>query len=153
MKIKLLLFLFFINVSYPALADNGLVSIKSPYTVPETVAKLKQVLNDKGMTLFAHVEHSKSAKKVGVDLRPTELLIFGNPKVGSVIMSCQQTAAIDLPQKFLVFEDESKNVWVMYNNPTYLSGRHVIHMEDEKCRSVIEKVSKALNAITTNALK
>ncbi|MCQ1057971.1 DUF302 domain-containing protein [Photobacterium sp. DNB23_23_1] len=147
MKIKLLLFLFFINVSYPALADNGLVSTQSPYTVPETTAKLKQVLKDKGMTLFAHVKHSESAKEAGVDLRPTELLIFGNPKIGSVIMSCQQSVAIDLPQKFLVTEDENKDVWVTYNSPIYLAARHGINMDSEKCRSVIEKVSKALNAM------
>ncbi|MGR5062404.1 DUF302 domain-containing protein [Photobacterium sp. DNB22_13_2] len=153
MKIKLLLFLFFINVSYPALASNGIVSIKSPYTAPETTAKIKRVLNEKGMTLFAHIKHSNSAKEVGIELRPTELLIFGNPKVGSKIMACQQSSAIDLPQKALVMEDENKDVWVMYNNPTYLANRHVINLEDEKCRTVIENVSKALNAIMTSATK
>ena len=147
MKIKMLLFLFFIKVSYPVWADNGLTSINSPYTVAETVAKLKQALSEKGMTLFAHVEHSESAKKVGVDLRPTELLIFGNPKIGSIIMSCQQSAAIDLPQKFMVMEDEDNAVWVVYNNPSYLANRHAINMEDGKCRSAIDKVSKALDAM------
>ena len=82
-------------------ADNGLVSLKSPYDVKTTIDRLESVLKEKGMTIFKRVNHTKGAKKVGLKLRPTELLIFGNPKVGTPLMQCGQSAAIDLPQKAL----------------------------------------------------
>ena len=153
MIIKRLAIIFFIFFHLPVSADSGLVQIQSPHSVPETVEKLKQVLDEKGMTLFAHVPHSQSANDVGISLRPTELLIFGNPKVGSILMECQQTTAIDLPQKALVMQNSDNEVWVIYNDPAYLADRHHIEGKVAKCDATLEKVSKALNAIVTTAVK
>ena len=96
-------------------AKNGIIAIKSSHTVSETIDKLEDVLNKKGMTIFKRVNHSAGAEKAGLTLRPTELLIFGNPKVGTPLMLCSQTAALDLPQKALAYEDESGQVWLAYN--------------------------------------
>jgi len=85
------LFLF-VSIAY---ADNGLISIKSPYHVKETADRLENALNEKGMTVFIRIDHAKGARKVGENLRPTELVIFGNPKVGTPLMQCGQSVAID----------------------------------------------------------
>ena len=126
MKNKLFVLFLFISISFPTFADTGLITVKSPYSVQETAERLKQVLDEKGMTLFAHIPHSQSASEIGVALRPTELLIFGNPKVGSILMECQQTTAIDLPQKALILQTSDNEVWVIYNDPAYIANRHHI---------------------------
>ncbi|GAM75409.1 inner membrane or exported protein [Vibrio ishigakensis] len=92
------------------------------------------------MKVFAVIDHSAGAKSVGIDLKPTELVVFGNPKVGSPLMVCEQSVAIDLPQKALIYEDESGEVWLSYNDPMYLKQRHQI----EGCDEVLNKISKAL---------
>ncbi len=92
------------------------------------------------MTIFKRVDHTAGAKKVGLELRPTELLIFGNPKVGTPLMLCSQTAALDLPQKALAYKDESGQVWLTYNDPTYMAKRHHI----KGCEKSINKVTNAL---------
>jgi len=137
--------LFSINV----IAENGLVHIKSENNFKATTEKLNEILLAKGMTLFSRVKHSESGKKVGVELKPMELFIFGNPKIGSKIMKCSPSVAIDLPQKILVWENELKEVWLSYNQPAYLKERHKI----EKCDKILQKVSKALNKITQKATK
>ncbi|MCF7353239.1 DUF302 domain-containing protein [Vibrio sp. CK2-1] len=121
-------------------ADNGLVQVQSQHSVQETSDKLVKALNSKGMTVFAQVDHAAGAKKVDIELRPTQVIIFGNPKVGSPLMVCQQSVAIDLPQKALISEDESGNVWLTYNDPKYLASRHQI----QGCDEVLNKVSNAL---------
>lgn len=78
------------------------------------------------MTVFTRIDHSAGAKKVDKELRPTELVIFGNPKVGTPLMQCVQTVAIDLPQKMLIWQDEAGTTWLSYNNPSYLAKRHHI---------------------------
>ncbi|WP_112480386.1 DUF302 domain-containing protein [Vibrio variabilis] len=120
--------------------DDGLVRVKSAHDVSMTANKLVGLLESKGMTVFNRVKHSESAKKVDVVLRPTELVIFGNPKVGSPLMACSQSVAIDLPQKALVMEDEKGEVWLLYNSPRYLASRHHI----EGCDEVLSKVEGAL---------
>ena len=93
------------------------------------------------MTIFVRINHSEGAKKVGIDLPATELIIFGNPKVGSPLMNCNRTVGIDLPQKALIWKDENGQVWLSYNAPQYLAKRHDL----KECMEVIKKVEKALS--------
>jgi uncharacterized protein (DUF302 family)/uncharacterized membrane protein YidH (DUF202 family) len=107
-------------------ADNGIVSKPSNHSVDETVEKLKAILQAKGVTLFALVDHSGEAAKAGMKMPPTKLLIFGNPKGGTPVMLVAPTAAIDLPLKILVSEDAAGKVWLSYNSAAYLQQRHAI---------------------------
>lgn len=111
------------------LADNGIISEQSSYSVDETTAKFKDLLQTKGVTLFALIDHSGEAKKVGLDMRPTKLLIFGNPRAGTPLMLASPSSAIDLPLKVLVWEDSDGQVWLSYNDPAYLMQRHSIPKE------------------------
>jgi uncharacterized protein (DUF302 family)/uncharacterized membrane protein YidH (DUF202 family) len=108
------------------IADNGIINMASNHSVDETVDKLKGILQAKGVTLFALVDHSGEAEKAGMKMRPTKLLIFGNPKGGTPIMLAAPSAAIDLPLKILVWEDNQGKVWASYNSPSYLQQRHGI---------------------------
>ena len=123
-----------------AAESNGMIKVKSNHSVSETISKLETVLNKKGMTIFKRVNHTAGAEKVGIQLRPTELLIFGNPKVGTPLMLCSQTAALDLPQKALAYEDEKGQVWLAYNDPAYMAQRHNI----KDCDAAVKKVTNAL---------
>jgi uncharacterized protein (DUF302 family) len=105
-------------------ANNGIIDKPSDYSVDETVEKLKEILQSKGVTLFATVDHSGEAAKVGMKMRPTKLLIFGNPKGGTPLMLAAPRSAIDLPLKILVWEDGQGQAWVSYNSPAYLQQRH-----------------------------
>ena len=136
----LIILLCTISTQSNATDSNGIIKIKSKHTVTETIDKLETVLNNKGMTIFKRVDHAAGAKKAGLKLRPTELLIFGNPKVGTPLMLCSQTAALDLPQKALVYKDESGQVWLVYNDPAYMAKRHNI----QGCEKPIQKVTNAL---------
>ena len=129
------------------LAADGMINVQSDFNVKETADRLENILNEKGMTIFNRIKHSESAGKVGIELRETELIVFGNPKVGSPLMKCQQSVAIDLPQKALVWEDHESKVWISYNDPTYLVKRHGI----SGCGEVISKIKKALSGITKAA--
>ena len=128
---------FFASVTY---ADNGIISIKSSHDVKTTVDRLENILREKGMTVFIRIDHAEGAQKVGKKLRPTELIIFGNPKVGTPLMQCGQSVGIDLPQKALIWQDEAGQVWLSYNAPKYLASRHSI----KECGEVIKKIEKAL---------
>ncbi len=128
-------------------AATGIINVQSDFNVKATTDRLESILNEKGMTIFNRIKHSESAGKVGIELRETELIIFGNPKVGSPLMKCQQSVAIDLPQKALVWEDHESKVWISYNDPTYLEERHGI----SGCEEVISKIKKALSGITKAA--
>lgn len=128
---------------------EGMVSVPSSHTVNGTADKLEAILIKKGMTVFARINHGEGAKSAGVALRPTELVLFGNPKVGSPVMACAQSAAIDLPQKMLIWEDESGAVWLSYNDITYVQSRHDI----KGCESVLKKIAGALNNFAVAATK
>jgi uncharacterized protein (DUF302 family) len=108
--------------------DNGIVDTPSPYSHEQTVEKLRNVLQARGLTLFALVDHSGEAAKVGLNMPPTRLLIFGNPKGGTPAMLAAPSIAIDLPLKALVAEDSSGKVWISYNAPEFLGRRH--HLPD-----------------------
>ena len=109
-----------------ALPDNGMVHLRSPYSVPETLKRLESILQTKGVTVFALVDHSGEAAKVGLKMHPTQLIIFGSPKAGTPLMVASPTLAIDLPLKALAWEDADGKVWLSYNSPEYLKQRHNI---------------------------
>jgi len=129
--------------------SDGLIITRSNHSVTETIDRLEAALQEKGMTVFKRVDHAAGAEKVDLHLRPTQLLIFGNPKVGTPLMLCAQTAAIDLPQKALAYEDDSGQVWLAYNDPAYMAKRHNI----EGCEQAIQNVSKALASFAKTAAK
>jgi uncharacterized protein (DUF302 family) len=103
---------------------NGLLQVVSHYPVDETVRRIESLLGQKGLQVFAVIDHSGEAQKVGLKMRPTKVVIFGSPKGGTPLMVAAPTLAIDLPLKALVAEDESGKVWVSYNTPEYLRQRH-----------------------------
>jgi uncharacterized protein (DUF302 family) len=108
---------------------NGIIHTPSNHSVDRTVDKLKGMLEAKGVTLFAVVDHSGEAAKAGMSMRPTKLLIFGNPKAGTPVMLAAPSIAIDLPLKILVWEDSQGKVWASYNSPAYLQERHGVPQE------------------------
>ncbi len=123
-----------------ACADSGIISVKSSHDVRITADRLENTLRAKGMRVFIRINHTEGARKVGGKLRPTEVVIFGNPKVGTPLMQCSQSAGIDLPQKALIWKDEAGQVWLSYNDPKYLAKRHGI----KECVEVIKKIERAL---------
>jgi len=104
--------------------DNGLIHLSSHHSVDETLQRLQSSLGEKGVTVFALIDHSGEAAKVGLQMRPAKLLIFGNPKGGTPLMQAAPTTAIDLPLKALIWEDADNKVWLTFNDPTYLQRRH-----------------------------
>jgi uncharacterized protein (DUF302 family)/uncharacterized membrane protein YidH (DUF202 family) len=114
------------EASMTAPASKGIIDKPSNHSVDQTVDKLKNILQSKGVTLFALIDHSGEAEKVGMKMRPTKLLIFGSPKAGTPLMLAAPTIAIDLPLKILVWEDAHGKVWVSYNSPDYLKARHAL---------------------------
>src|SRR5215469_14617217 len=103
---------------------NGIVNVSSNHSVDETVERVKSILQSKTITLFAFIDHSGEAEKVGLKMPPTKLLIFGSPKAGTPLMLASPRIAIDLPLKILIWEDSGGKAWVSYNDPTYLQQRH-----------------------------
>lgn len=129
--------------------DNGLVILSSPHSVLETTNRLESIIKEKNLTLFARIDHADNAKGVGEQLQPTELLIFGNPKVGTPLMQCSRTTAIDLPQKILVWSDQQQQTKIAYNQPNYLGDRHNL----SGCEQILEKVSAVLQEITEQGIQ
>lgn len=147
MKKTIFIALALFTIAIPSAAADGVITIPSVFTVSETADRLQNILDEKGMTIFNRIKHSESASKVGIELRKTELIIFGNPKSGSPLMKCQQSVAIDLPQKALIWEDDKAQVWLSYNDPRYLAARHNI----SGCEEVVLKIEKALTSIANSA--
>jgi|SRR5664279_3387499 len=110
-------------------SGDGLVHLSSPYSVAETLQRLESALRSKGITIFCRVDHSGEAEKIGIKMRPTQLLIFGSSKAGTPLMLASPTLAIDLPLKVLIWEDANNKVWLSYNVPDYLQRRHSIPPE------------------------
>ena len=121
---------------------SGLIDIRSSHSVDETVEKLKGILQAKGIALFALVDHSGAAIKAGMKMRPTKLLIFGNPKAGTPVMLAAPSSAIDLPLKILIWEDAQGKVWVTYNSLAYLQERHNLPPEVLPNINVIKALAK-----------
>lgn len=120
-------------------AADGLITVKSPHSAKATMDKLEEIVKQRGLNVFARIDHAAGAAKVGKTLRPTEVLVFGNPQGGTPFMECAQTAGIDLPLKALVWEDASAQVWLGYNDPGFLAQRHGV----PQC-PVAENLRKAL---------
>jgi len=129
------------------MAAEGMVDVKSAHSVAATADRLESVLGSKGMTVFARIDHAAGAQKAGKELLPTELLIFGNPKVGTPLMLCSRSIAIDLPQKALIWQDASGDTWISYNDPQFLKLRH----NTQGCDAVLNKVSMALGKFANKA--
>jgi len=125
-------------------SNHGMISKKSAYGVKETLDRLETILKEKGITIVTRWSHDAGAKKVGIALRPTELLLFGNPKLGSHMFTSAQTAGIDLPLKALAWEDEKGQVWLTYNDPVYIANRHGITDRAE----IVAKMTGALDKFT-----
>jgi uncharacterized protein (DUF302 family) len=104
--------------------NNGLVSVRSKYSVPETLDRLESVVEKQGLTVFARINFRADAEKAGLKMQPSQLLIFGNPKAGTPLMMASPTVAIDFPLKALAWEDSDGKVWLTYNEPEYLKERH-----------------------------
>lgn len=128
--------------SMATIADNGIISKASHHSVDETVEKLKGILEGKSVTLFALVDHSGEAAKVGMKMPPTKLLIFGSPKAGTPLMLAAPSTAIDLPLKILVWQDGQGKVWVSYNSPQYLQKRHGVPQELLANIAVVETLAE-----------
>jgi len=120
---------------------KGIVDVPSKHSVDDTVGKLKTILQAKGVTLFALIDHSGEAEKVGMKMLPTRLLIFGNPKSGTPIMLAAPSSAIDLPLKILVWEDDRGKVWISYSSPEYLQQRHGLPQELMQNIAVVETLA------------
>ena len=120
---------------------EGIVDLPSTHTVDQTLDKLKNILQSKGVTLFAVIDHSGEAEKVGMNMPPTKLVIFGSPKAGTPLMLAAPSIAIDLPLKILIWEDTQGKAWVSYNSPEYLRQRHALPVELLQNIAVIETLA------------
>ena len=105
-------------------ASDGLITVKSPHSAKDTMNRFEEIAKQRGLNVFARVDHAAGAAKINKTLRPTEVLIFGNPQGGTPFMECAQAVGIDLPLKALVWEDASSQVWLGYNDPAWLAKRH-----------------------------
>lgn len=149
MKYRIFCLLIALGFSQSATADEGLISIKSSLSAAATADKFESIIKSKGFTVFNRIDHQSNASNVDLTLMPSTVVIFGNPKVGSQLMQCAPSVAIDLPQKALFWEDAAKQVWLSYNDPAYLQKRHHI----EGCDAVMAKISNALKNLSQAATK
>jgi uncharacterized protein (DUF302 family) len=133
--------------SFAAVAADGLIELKSPLAAKVTMDRLEDLVKQRGLIVFARIDHAAGAAKVNKTLRATELLIFGNPQGGTPLMECAQTAGIDLPLKALVWEDAAGQVWLGYNDPAYLAARH-----GAAACPVVENLRKALGGLAEAAV-
>jgi uncharacterized protein (DUF302 family) len=140
--LRSLIVLAVVTIGSLAAAADGLVVVKSPYSAKDTMNRLDEIVKKRSLNVFARIDHAAGAAKIGKVLRPTEILIFGNPQGGTPFMECAQSAGIDLPLKALVWEDASSQVWLGYNDPAFLAQRHGV----AQCPAV-ENLRKALAGI------
>lgn len=145
MAISLLLLALFVVPA--ASAGEGLVTVKSSYGAKETADRVERLTKERGMTLFNRIDHAEGARTVGMPLRPTEVLIFGNPKGGAPLMMCEQSVGIDLPLKMLVWEDGNGAVWIGYSDPEALKDRHGI----TGCDKVLGTMKEFLGKLAADA--
>ncbi len=139
---------FTLMLSFAAMADEGMIMLESAHDVATTADRLEMALEKKGMTVFARINHTAGAHKVALSIPPTEVVIFGNPRIGTPLMKCAPSVAIDLPQKMLVWQDASGKVWLAYNDPAYLVKRHQITGCDETVTKVTGALAKFAKAAT-----
>ncbi len=138
-----------VPASAPAGAQvEGMVVKPSPHSVKETLDRLEAALKEKGIQVALRWDHAARAKAVGIELRPTELLVFGNPRLGSHLFTAGQTAGIDLPMKALAWEDARGQVWLGYNDPDYIASRHHVTGRD----AVLARMKAALDRLSDRAV-
>jgi uncharacterized protein (DUF302 family) len=130
-------------------AQAELIRKQSPYSVAETADRFEAVVKDKGLTVFSRIDHAAGAKKVGQDLRPTLLIIFGSPAVGTPLMQAQQTMGLALPLKVLAFQDADNKVWIAYEKPADMAAAHGVPAD----HPVIKRVTGAVDGFTNAAVK
>ncbi|MEO1295321.1 MAG: DUF302 domain-containing protein [Cyanobacteria bacterium J06636_16] len=128
-------------------SPTGMIQLPSQFGVAETGDRFEDALQQRQLTLFSRIDHAENAASVDKDLRETQLIIFGNPNVGTPLMQCNQTVAIDLPQKVLIWQDEAGQVWLAYNDPEYLMTRHDL----TECEPIIERITGVLNELAIAA--
>jgi uncharacterized protein (DUF302 family) len=138
-----------LGASTVADAADGLIAVASPHDAKTTMNRYESIVKEKGMNIFARIDHAAGAARIGQSLRPTEVLIFGHPQGGTPLMHCAQTAGIDLPLKALVWQDEAGKVWLGYNDPVYLARRHA----SGECGEVVRNMSQALAGFAAAATK
>jgi uncharacterized protein (DUF302 family) len=141
MKKIILILLSTVFVAGPAAAQGGLVSVKSSHDVVTTANRLESALKEKGVTVFARIDHAAGAQRVGQTLKPTLLMVFGNPAMGTPLIQRSRSIGIDLPLKALIWEDNAGQAWFTYNAPDYLARRHGITEMGE----AIQKMAQALS--------
>ncbi len=127
---------------------QGLITVPSDFSVTETIDRIVAVAQSKGLTVFARIDHATNAREVGLPLRPTELIIFGNPKAGTILMQDKQTTGIDLPVKALAWEDETGKVWLTYNAADWLEDRHAL---SENSTAVLKAIQGGLMVVANAA--
>jgi uncharacterized protein (DUF302 family) len=130
-------------------ADDRVVAKKSPHSVAATLDRLSEVLTARGIGIAARVDHAAAAQKIGQPLKPTQVLIFGNPKLGTPLMQSNRRIGLDLPMKVLAWEDDGGQVWVAYAKPEALKSDHAISGRDE----VFREMAQALDKLTDEAVK
>lgn len=128
---------------------HGLKALPSPHSVKVTLDRFETATKARGLNVFARIDHAAGAQKIGKPLRPTEVLIFGNPQGGTPLMECAQSAGIDLPLKALAWQDAQGAVWLGYNEPRYLMHRH----RAGECQPAVDNVTRALEALSAETLK
>jgi uncharacterized protein (DUF302 family) len=125
--------------------NNGLIRLKSNFSIEETTTRIESLLKERNLVLVAKIDHAANAKSVKLELRPTRLFIFGNARTGTPLMQCNQSVGIDLPMKALVWQDAQGQVWFGYNDPQYLKDRHQL----TRCDREINAASQAMKALAT----
>jgi uncharacterized protein (DUF302 family) len=130
-------------------ADTDVVTLPSAHSATETVERLKALLAQKGIELCAHIDHAAAARKAGLSLRPTQVLIFGNPKAGTPLMQSRQTIGLDLPLRALVWEDEAGRVWLTYRRVAPLARQHHVAGRDEAIKTLDEGLGALTRAATS----
>lgn len=133
----------------PQHVPDGIITLASNHSVAQTIKRLENSVRAKGMNVFAKIDHAAGAQSIGETLSPSQLLIFGNPKVGTKLMQCDPLVGLDLPMKALAWQDKKGKVWLSYNSPSYLKQRHRI----PGCGKVMAKVGQALRNFAQEATK
>ena len=147
MKKSILVLLLTVLMAGPAAAQGGLVSVKSSHDVDVTANRLESALKEKGVTVFARIDHAAGAQQIGQSLKPTLLIIFGNPAMGTPLIQRSRSIGIDLPLKALIWEDRAGQVWFSYNAPEYLANRHGITEMGE----LVQKMETVLSSFALTA--
>lgn len=134
-------------VSVCSHAAEYMVSVPSKHSVADTADNFEHIIKHKGLTVFNRINHAKNARQVGMQLSPSEVIVFGNPKMGTQLMQCQPSVAIDLPLKVMVWQDHEKKVWLSYDDPASMQSKHRV----QGCDAVFKKMSHVLHTLTNKA--